>query len=353
MSTARATRPRSPKQTKGKAREETCRLCKFKFPRVTPAHLRSHGYTTQRYDRMFGARAAPDSRLSVSAIDVDDPDSASIEVIANRLTEDKRWVACLADEVGERMMNGPLRQRLAYMLTTMLSQRASVHGQALGILSGALNELKEDWRTLQGGPNAGPTDTDQLLRMVEKASKLVKDSEDAVQRTIKLALDEQKVQADYADSIGPSLYQGDGDHLDMPAGMTTGDRETVRNLLSMIGKAANEAGTIDVTPSPPAPPPEPTPVTNDAALATTLSSPVLDEGNGQMELFNDGAPVTTLHDDDATVGASDQSVIRVDQSVIRQPTIPSVDPTAITRAPRRRRKRRPTRDDGPVNDPST
>ena len=342
MPTARAQSPRSSRQSTKKKRQETCRICEHEFPAVTPAHLRSHGYTTARYERMFGVRRPVDARWAMEVGTPSDPNAAMVGAVANRLTEDKQWVACLADEVGERMMSGPLRQRLSYLLTTMLSQRASVHGQALAVLSGALTELQEDWRTLQGGPNHGPTDTDQLLRMVEKASRLVKDSEDAVQRTIKLALEEQKVQADYADSIGPSLFQGDGDHLDMPAGMTTGDRETVRHLLALIGKAANEAGTIDVTPLPP----EPTLVDD---VDTTLQTPQHDEGNGTSGPVDDASLVTTLQDADVRGDESDQSAIRTDQSVIRQP---SDDPLAITRPPRRRRRRRKRDEGGGVNDPS-
>jgi hypothetical protein len=355
----------TPARTSSTAKKRTksttkavCRLCQHKFDAITPAHLRSHGYTAQRYERMFGARRVVDGRIAVPTGSVSDPNDAMIAVVASRLTDDKRWVACLADEVGEHMMNGPLRQRLSYMLTTMLSQRARVHGDALAVLSGALGELQEEWRVTQGGHNAGPTDTDTLLRMVDKASKLVKDSEDAVQRTIKLALDEQRVAAEHASALGPSLYSGDGEHLDMPAGMTTGDRETVRNLLALIGKAANEAGTIDVTPTTPlgrgageGGPPVPEPVLVDGT--TTLSTPPDDEGNGQMGMFNDDPPshaVTTLHDGIAEQ-PSDQSVIRNDD---KSPAAPSIaDPTAITRTRRRRRRRRPRADEEGVNDPAT
>jgi hypothetical protein len=136
------------------------------------------------------------------------------------------------------------------MLTTMLFQRARIHGDSIAILNGALAELKEEWRITAGGENGGATDTDLLLRMVDRAAKLVSDSEDAVQRTMKLALEEQKAAHQYADSLGPALYQGTGEKLDMPAGLPSSDRETMRNLLALIGKAANDAGTIETTGTP-------------------------------------------------------------------------------------------------------
>lgn len=176
---------------------------------------------------------------------VSDPPSAMVEAVAERLLDKKVWLSCLVDEVGERMINGPLRKRLSNLLVTMLYQRAQVHGEALAILHPVLAELKEEWRTQQGGQNGGPTDTDVLLRTVDRVAKLVNDSEDAVQKTIKLALEEQKASHQYADSVGPTLYQGTGEKLDMPSGLPSGERETIRNLLSLIGKAANEAGTVE------------------------------------------------------------------------------------------------------------
>jgi hypothetical protein len=232
-----------------KRKKERCQICKKVMEGVSPGHLREHGWTVERYRRCYGVLGPVSGPSSVS-IDMSKPDNPNdilIQAVGDRLTSSKQWVACIADEVGERILGGPLRQRLSVLLTTMLYQRAEVHGKALAILSGSLEELQSDWRMSQGGENGGPTDTDTLLRMVEKAGKLVKDSEDAVQRTIKLALDEQRLAADTADALGPALYQGTGENLNMPAGMTTGDRETIRNLLSLVGKAANDHGTVDAT----------------------------------------------------------------------------------------------------------
>jgi hypothetical protein len=63
---------------------------------------------------------------------------------------------------------------------------------------------------------------------------------------MKLALEEQKTAHQYSDGIGPALYQGTGEKLDMPVGLPASDREVMRNLLALIGKAANERGTVNV-----------------------------------------------------------------------------------------------------------
>jgi len=254
-------------------RKERCQICKLLMEGVSASHLREHGWSVGRYQRVYGGtRPLLRSSVRIPSSHDDDLNDVSgrdiISEVAEHLTSSKQWVNCIADEVGERILGGPLRQRLSALLTTMLFQRAAVHGKALAILTGSLDELQAEWRLTQGGDNGEPTDTDTIIRIVEKTAKIVKDSEDAVQRTIKLALDEQRLAADTADALGPALYQGTGEALNMPAGMTTGDRETIRNLLSLVGKTANEEGTIDATsqviardivptptPLPPSPPP--------------------------------------------------------------------------------------------------
>jgi len=248
------------KKKRSRPSKERCAVCKEVFGYVTPGHLRTHGFTVERYTRLYGERgpirsgSVSDPMVAGTRFPPGQPGDENrhrlVTEVAEKLTDDRVWLACIADEVGEAMLNGPLKQRLSMLLTTMLAQRAQVHGQAMAVLSSALGELQEEWRVLQGGRNGGPTDSDTLMRMIEKGSRLVKDSEDAVHRTMKLALDEQRQQAEYADALGPSLYQGTGEKLDMPAGMPTGDRETIRNLLGIIGKAANEEGTIDAEASP-------------------------------------------------------------------------------------------------------
>lgn len=226
-------------------RKERCAVCKVVMQRVTPGHLREHGLTTTRYARLYGERRAPSRAERVAIGSESDPPAATIDAVADRLLDKKVWLGCLADEVSERMMNGPLRQRLSALLVTMLYQRGAIHGEALSILHPALAELRQEWRLAQGGKDGAPTDTDVLLRIVDRASKLVSDSEDAVQKTIKLALEEQKATHLFADGVGPSLYQGTGEKLDMPTGIPTGDRETIRNLLSLIGKAAQGENVVN------------------------------------------------------------------------------------------------------------
>jgi hypothetical protein len=263
-------RKKKEKDKTPKKEKERCMICKKVMDRVSAAHLRTHGYTLQRYDRMYGIRPP---RTSTKSGSLTDPQASNdlVNAVAERLLHDRVWLSCFSDEVGERMMNGPLRQRLSWLLTTMLAQRATVHGKALAMLSGALTELEEDWRVVQGGEDGGPTSTDELLRMVDRAGKLVKESEDAVQRTIKLALEEQRAESQWADAAGPTLYRGDAEKLDMPTGVTTGDREVIRNLLSMIGKHAEQASTLDVSPL--GPERNTPPIANSPESATPQAGP--------------------------------------------------------------------------------
>ena len=267
-------------------------ICKQVMDRVSAVHLREHGYTTQRYHRVYGAsRPLPSSSRSGS---LTDPTARMdmVNAVAERLVSDKVWLACISDEVGERMMNGPLRQRLSWMLTTMLANRAQVHGESLAVLNGALQELQADWRATQGGEGGGPTDTGTLLSMVEKAGKLVKESEEAVQRTIKLALEEQRAEAQWADTAGPTLYRGEHDKLAMPTGVSTGDREIMRNLVSMIGKHAARANTLSVEGTPLPHPPQggttPHPTSGDSQQDTCAPLSMANDEQGTLMMAHDG-----------------------------------------------------------------
>ena len=234
--------------------KERCMICKVFFQKVTHTHLKTHGFTTERYRRVFGGlRANPKGSTQIPIGREDDEHRlALVGSVAENIATDKVWLACIADEVGERMLTGPLRQRLTALLTTMLAQRARVQGEALAILNMSLGELKQEWRMTQGGRDGAPTDTDQLLRVVDRASKIVKESEDAVMRTMKLALDEQRTAAEFADGAGPTLFTGDSDQLGVPKQLSSGDRETMRGLLSILQKAASaddaDRNTITVTP---------------------------------------------------------------------------------------------------------
>lgn len=370
----REARPKGPKiitHREPDARKERCQVCKQTMERVTPGHLREHGLSIARYERMYGARRAPSRAERGSVSDPTDPPTDLIATVGERLTESKVWIACLADEVGERMLNGPLRHRLTAMLATMLHQRARVHGEAIAILSSALEEVRQEWRTTHGGAGGGPTDTDTLLRMIDRAAKLVESSEDAVQRTIKLALEEQKAAHQYADNMGPTLYTGTGEKLDMPAGLPASDRETMRNLLALIGKAANERGTLDAevvergdahTSVPgdaqaPSPTPHPSPLVDDDGHTRVPGDAHRDprefaQGNEPPTPLPHPAPggPTTPAGAPHPPGPGKRTATRTRGSVT-DPTASTATASTSTPTPSRRPHPRPLDADEPVNDP--
>lgn len=234
-----------------------CEVCGQIFRMMTPAHLRTHGLTPKRYRRMWGARADPMPPVPSSTIaslvghelaqrgdelvpvgeDGSDEREQLTTSIARRLADSKVWLACVADEVGEKLMNGPLRQRLTAALVTTLATRLHVQGEAGALLSDVLGELKEEWRITQGGDGAGPTPTADLVALANSMSRQLRDAEDLTLRAIKLALDEQKLEAEHASSLGPALYSGDAETIDVGThSLSTGERETIRNLLANMAK---------------------------------------------------------------------------------------------------------------------
>lgn len=212
---------------------QRCMVCKQTMKVVSPAHLRTHGLTGSRYARMYGAPPLT-SPSSTQRMSTTDPELA--KTVGERLLSDKVYLSTLTSEVGERMINGPLKTRLSMLLSTMLHQRAHVHAEAMAILSGSLQELKAAWRISQGGPGGAPTSTAELLDITRAAGKLAEDAENSVARAIKLALEEQKAASEYADGVGPSLYSGQAEKLGGMADLPAGDRESMRILVRSLAR---------------------------------------------------------------------------------------------------------------------
>lgn len=234
----------------GRQTVHRCMVCKKTMKQVTPAHLRTHGLTVSRYERMYGMRPTPSSAVRVKK------DEKLPNAVAERLLDDKLWLATVSDEVGERMLNGPLRQRLSILLTTMLYQRAKIHGESVAILNGALEELGQEWRLTQAA-DGGPVPTEDLLRIIQTAGKLARDAEEGVARAVKLALEEQKAAAEYADGLGPSLYTGQAEKAGLPLDLPPGDREAMRILTNKIASVlAKRREPIDVEAHPTTPHPQ-------------------------------------------------------------------------------------------------
>jgi len=319
------------RRKKRKSKTQRCRVCNKLFKNITPEHLRTHNITLQRYRRLFGATMPPSTTELMEVGSVSDPQDGLVSAVSERLLQENVWVGCLADEVGERMTTGPMRHRLSLLLTTMLHQRAKVHGQSMSVLCEALNELQESWRITQGGPDGQPTSTEELLRIVDRGTKLVQQSEEAVMRAMKVALEEQRLQTEHADSLGPALYQGTGETLAMPD-LPTGDREIMRALLGMVSKHASEANTIDASHTPGADGVQ-TPVDGVVSPsqhrdgAPTVDAPI---NTGESTHQPQNTPVSTSISKGPRQGADGEMLI---DAALK-------DPTVLTRTRTKRRRKR-------------
>jgi hypothetical protein len=262
-----------------------CQLCNRRFRKASASHLRSHGYSPEHYRRVFGGAAAllPPTAQPAAAISVIDPTRGAVEAAA-RLAVDPRFVA----EVGEAMLNGPLRDRLSYSLACLLETRAKTHASAVDRLTRINEELGADWRIKQGGEGGTPTDTKELVSMHLAAHAEVRSSEELFTKAMKLAIEESKGRKDAALMVPEGLerYTGSAEKVPVPTSLTAGDRESVRVLLSRLkeGMVARRKGVpvlIETTAAPvsvqgsapaQAPlPPSPAPVSVPAPLDLTAT----------------------------------------------------------------------------------
>jgi len=228
-SSRRSSRRRKPQVTQRTV--VTCQVCKVTMPRLTVEHLQVHGLTMQRYARLYSG-SSPISPGFLPPATAPDPTPLGI---AQSLVASPSFVTTLADEVAEAIFSGPLRDRLRLALTSVLGSRLAMHGESVALLARVRRELGAAWRIEQGGENGGPTETRDLVAMAMQASGEVAKGEDALLRTIKLAIDENKGRDGVAlDRGGFKPYTGEAEVLPVPVDLSADEREAVRSLLATL-----------------------------------------------------------------------------------------------------------------------
>jgi hypothetical protein len=159
--------------------------------------------------------------------------------VGDNLEARPQFVAALADEVAAYIMAGPVRDRLRIALLGLISARLELHGQAVARLDATNRELGEEWRVTQGGENGGPTPTKDLVMLASQTLQELKTGEDLVLKAIKLAIDEAKTPPAQAAAGSPlDAYSGKDEVLEVPASISSAERETVRTLLSSLASGA-------------------------------------------------------------------------------------------------------------------
>lgn len=183
-------------------------------------------------------------------------DPALVQATAAQLLDSDDFVAALADETGELLFTGHFRERLRTSLAMLLAKRMDLHASALAHLKRVREELDQPWRLTSGGKDGEPTPTPHLIGMAGEAHHEVARSEEALLKTIRLALEEGRQNKEAIAALGgrPS-FTGDAEAIPVPPELDAAERETVRSLLHLLrreveARAEKRREPIDVTPSP-------------------------------------------------------------------------------------------------------
>ena len=267
--------------TKQRNASYQCVVCKQLFRRITHTHVQKHGMTLVQYRHLTGTNDAvssstiaykADSQPILPAGVVNKPTSSHMRVmrdsrgrempapdplkIAAEIFQDKFVIRDLAAEVSGALMSGPQRQQVAIAVTALIQKRLLMHGAAAAFMEQVRTELAQPWRTEQGGKNGGPTKTEDLVSMGHLALAEIKHGEDLLIKAARLALEEQRVNPMAAYSGQGQTFSGTATTaLEIPDGMSPGERETVRLLHRTIVEHARklhnivdvpESETIDV-----------------------------------------------------------------------------------------------------------
>lgn len=161
--------------------------------------------------------------------------SALVHATAEELVGNDAFVAALADEASELLFTGHFKERLKVSLAQLLNQRLTLHAQAVAHLKNVREELAQPWRLEAGGKDHAPTPTPHLVAMAGEAHHEMVKAEEALLKTIRLSLEEQKqLGLHKAELQGRAAFTGEGDAMPVPPELDAGERETIRSLVHLL-----------------------------------------------------------------------------------------------------------------------
>lgn len=167
--------------------------------------------------------------------------------IARRIVTDPQVIRDLAGEVSEAIFSTSLREQLRLALVSTLAQRLDAHGKATAALTEVREELTQRWRIAQGGRHGKPTPTKELVAVHQALVTEVRQTEDILAKTVKMAIEEfrsQKGDVAIGGGLDPLRFTGSAEALPIPAEVGPGDREAIRQLWGMFDKAIQAKRTL-------------------------------------------------------------------------------------------------------------
>lgn len=245
-------------QKNGKQKDVTCRVCGKRYRTLRADHLRSHGLTRERYQRIYGARLSrsADGGLAGSADQSSgasgDPHLAMIARLSTAVADSTGFLDALASECADHILSAaPLRQQVAFAAAQVVQARVKIHADAVGRLARVTSELDAPWRIAAGGANGKPTSTRDLLGIAMQAHAEVVKAEEMVLKAARLALDERKAEDALAAAPGYT-YSGAAEGIAIPRDLSAPDREALRALMGNltrhveVQRSARQAITMTV-----------------------------------------------------------------------------------------------------------
>ncbi len=255
--------PTTPTQTPSRRKPRTsspkitCALCNKRFAKLTVGHLRTHDMTITQYQRVFGGTTAtapsPRGPRPSNLQPAPRLDPLLVQRTAEELVTNDAFVAQLADEAGELLFGVLFRERLKLSLASLLERRMTMQSQAQATLERVRLELNQPWRIEAGGKDGAPTPTQHLVAMAGEAHHEVTKAEDAIFKTMRLALEEGRQNKEVlANLAGRPAFSG-VDAIPVPADLDAGERETIRSLIHMLRQEVNARAeksrtVVNVTP---------------------------------------------------------------------------------------------------------
>jgi len=208
-----------------------CQLCGRKMAQITVRHLEVYHpeVSIEEYQRQFKGTTSGQLQLAAAPKETT---AALAQTVAERILADKGILDSITDRVGQTLFSGKTKEHIIGAVLAALQLRLGTLNVAAERVARLNEELFEDWRLKEGGPDGAPTPTDQLVRMGYLASG---DAHNIVDEIIRMAnLVVQENHGAMAPSVNVNLFSGLHEKIPMPGDMTPDRREKVRVFIENV-----------------------------------------------------------------------------------------------------------------------
>lgn len=231
-----------------------CAICGKRFVKLSGNHLKLHGYTLERYSRVFNPHTGSSLSPTTGVPDPEHPHRQGVQTISvpatfrdsviSDLLATPSFRAAATYDVAQAIFSTSARGALALSIQAMVATRINMHARAVADMEKVRQELLAPWRLEAGGKDGAPTPTSDLVSLASMLHQEVVKSEELVHKTLRMAMDEQATTQGDNMIHGRPAFKGDAERIPVPPNLNPQDRDAVRTLLRSLGESLQRRAEV-------------------------------------------------------------------------------------------------------------